>query len=144
MALIENFILNSSINAFQLARRWISGFFNMKIALTILTGFVLASFANHNEQDISANEINKEIENYIQKVIDKFEISGLTIAIIQEGSTIYTSAFGVRDLNTNEPLKPEYIFHMASVSKPFVATAVMQLVEQGKMNLDQPVVSYLP
>jgi CubicO group peptidase (beta-lactamase class C family) len=101
------------------------------------------SCTNLHEQNNAINEIDKKIENYIQKVIDKFEIPGLTIAIVQD-DRIYTSAFGLRNLNTSEPMKPEYIFHMASVSKPFVATAVMQLVEQGKMNLDESVVTYLP
>jgi len=50
----------------------------------------------------------------------------------------------VRSLETGEPLTPEHVFHMASVSKPFVASAVMQLVEQGRMNLDERVVTYLP
>src|SRR5262249_58682967 len=42
------------------------------------------------------------------------------------------------------PVTPETLFHMASVTKPFVATAVMQLVEQGKVELDAPVTKYLP
>ena len=45
--------------------------------------------------------------------------------------------FGVRDLDTSEPMRPEDIFHMASVSKPFVATAVVQLAERGLIELDE-------
>ena len=68
----------------------------------------------------------------------------MTVAVTKGDQIIYTGSFGVRDLNTKEPMKPEYLFHMASVSKPFVAIAIMQLVERGKMNLNEPVVTYLP
>ncbi len=76
--------------------------------------------------------------------MERFEITGLTIAVTQGDEPVYTRALGVRNLDTLEPMKPEYIFHMASVSKPFVATAVVQLAEQGKIDLDASPVVYLP
>ncbi len=57
---------------------------------------------------------------------------------------MYTQEFGVRNLDTQEPVTPRSLFLMSSVSKPFVATAIVQLVEQGKMALDAPIVAYLP
>jgi CubicO group peptidase (beta-lactamase class C family) len=44
----------------------------------------------------------------------------------------------------SRPVTAETLFHMASITKPFVATSVMQLVEQGKVDLDAPVTRYLP
>lgn len=76
--------------------------------------------------------------------MDWFEIPGLAIAVTRGEEVVYTRAFGVRNIIRRDTLRPEHLFHMASVSKPFVATAVMQLVEQGRMDLDEPVVSYLP
>jgi CubicO group peptidase (beta-lactamase class C family) len=76
--------------------------------------------------------------------MEKFGIPGMTVAVTRGDEVVYTGAFGVRDLDTGEPMKPEYIFHMASVSKPFAATAVVQLVEQGKIDLDESPATYLP
>ena len=116
MASNKNLILEYNKTALQLIRHRVSGFFSMNVSLMILTGYMLINCTNHLEQNISANEINEKIENYLQQVIDKFEIPGITIAITQDERIIYSSAFGVRDLNTNEPLKQEHIFHMASIS----------------------------
>jgi len=114
-----------------------------------LTLFILLSiFSMHcNQQVEEGNNVQplaKRLDNYIQKTMNRFDIPGLTIAITQKGKHIYTRAFGVRNLDTGEAMKPEYIFHMASVSKPFAATAIMQLVEKGKINLDATLVTYLP
>jgi CubicO group peptidase (beta-lactamase class C family) len=63
---------------------------------------------------------------------------------VRDGKVIYAGAHGVRRLGANERLTPQHVFHFASVSKPFVATAIMQLVESGKLDLDAPVTKYLP
>jgi hypothetical protein len=60
-------------------------------------------------------------------------IPGLAVAVARGGEIVYLRALGVRNLETGEPLVPESLFHMASVSKPFVATAIVQLVEEGKI-----------
>jgi CubicO group peptidase (beta-lactamase class C family) len=57
---------------------------------------------------------------------------------------VYAKGFGVKNLETKEPVTEKSLFHMASVSKPFSATAIMQFVEKGKVDLDDPVVKYLP
>jgi CubicO group peptidase (beta-lactamase class C family) len=70
---------------------------------------------------------------------------GLAIGIVKDGRLVYARGFGVMKLGEAEqPVTPETIFHMASVTKPFVGTAVMQLVEQGRVDLDSPVTKYLP
>ena len=53
--------------------------------------------------------------------------------------------FGVMKLGEpNRPITRDTLFHMASITKPFVATALMRLVERGKVNLDDPVIKYVP
>ena len=94
--------------------------------------------------EITQKELAPKFDTFIQQVMEKFEIPGMAVAVTRGGGIVYTGVFGVRSLNTGELMKPECLFHMASVSKPFVATAIVQLVEQGKMNLDEPIVTYLP
>jgi CubicO group peptidase (beta-lactamase class C family) len=70
---------------------------------------------------------------------------GLAIGVVHNGTLVYARGFGVMKLGHPEkPVTPETLFHMASVIKPFVATCVMQLWEQGKIDLDVPVAQYIP
>jgi CubicO group peptidase (beta-lactamase class C family) len=88
--------------------------------------------------------IFQQIDTYLQSQIDEDGIPGISIAITLGKEIIYNKAFGVANIDTNEKLEPWHIFHVASVSKPFVATAVMQLVEREKINIDEPLATYLP
>src|SRR5262249_46428772 len=73
------------------------------------------------------------------------KIPGFAIAIVHNQKVVYAAGFGVRNLeNKNDKITPQSLFHMASITKPFVATSVMQLVEKGKVDLESPVVKYLP
>ena len=89
----------------------------------------------------------------IQSFTDSFFISrqnqfaALGISIVSDTSIIYHAGYGTTDLNApaNNPVSPgETVFGAASVSKLFTATAVMQLVEQGKINLNEDIRKYLP
>jgi len=88
--------------------------------------------------------LSETITAYLSNAVEVLGLPGLTAAVADMDSVLYSSAFGVRSLETGDPLEPENLFHFASVSKPFVATAIVQLVEQGKIDLDAPVTEYLP
>jgi CubicO group peptidase (beta-lactamase class C family) len=66
-------------------------------------------------------------------------VMGLSVAVVKDNKFIYTHSFGLKDVETNAPLTNENIFRIASISKSFSATAIMQLVEAKKVNLDQDV-----
>ena len=88
--------------------------------------------------------IDARIDAYLVEQVEAAGIPGLAVAIVRDGSVVFSRAYGVRELETDDRLTPEHIFHFASVSKPFVATAIVQLAEKGKLELDDPVVKYLP
>ena len=92
----------------------------------------------------SASQIAEKVEPVIQQVMKSYDLPGLAVAIVKDNKIAYAKGFGVKNLKTKEPITTKSLFHMASVSKPFSATAIMQFVEQGKVNLDDPVVKYLP
>jgi CubicO group peptidase (beta-lactamase class C family) len=96
-----------------------------------------------NSQDLKAI-LEAKLQPFVQHVVASFGLAGLAIGIVKSGELVYTQGFGVRNLDTQEPVTPHSLFDLASVSKPFVATAIVQLVEQGKMALDAPIVTYLP
>lgn len=86
-----------------------------------------------------------ELEPIIQQAMAQGEIPGFAIAIVQNQKIVYAAGFGVKNLTRpNDKITPESLFHMASITKPFVATSIMQLVEQGRIELDAPLVKYLP
>lgn len=73
------------------------------------------------------------------------QIPGLAIAVVQGNKVVYEKGFGWKSLNRSKgPVTPRTVFHMASIVKPFVATAILQLVQDKKVDLAAPVVRYLP
>ncbi len=88
--------------------------------------------------------LRAELEPKINEEIQQGHLPGLAIGVVRNGKLIYAKGFGVAKLGGNTPVTSKSLFHMASVTKTFVATAVMQLVEKGKIDLDAPVTRYLP
>jgi CubicO group peptidase (beta-lactamase class C family) len=88
--------------------------------------------------------LEAKLQPLVQHVVASYGLAGLAIGVVKSGELVYAQGFGVRNLDTQEPVTPRTLFHLASVSKPFVATAIVQLAEQGKLALDAPVVAYLP
>ena len=71
-------------------------------------------------------------------------IPGLTVGIVYNGELVYQKGFGYADVESNIPITPKTCFRIASISKTFTSVSIMQLVEQGKINLDDRVQKYLP
>ncbi|MEM1002323.1 MAG: serine hydrolase domain-containing protein [Bacteroidota bacterium] len=88
--------------------------------------------------------ITEEIRSTILKQKKFFDAPGIAVGMINNDSVIFAEAHGLRDIDKKTPLTTTSLFHMASVSKPFVATAIIQLMEQGKINLDEKLTFYLP
>lgn len=71
-------------------------------------------------------------------------VPGLSIAVVSGDTVTWAQGFGFADVEQNVPVRPETVFRLASISKPVTATAVMQLVERGLVNLDDPIQRYVP
>ncbi len=94
--------------------------------------------------DLPATErVRQELEPFIEKQIDRQKIPGLAIGIILDAKQIYARGFGVQELGESVPVTEQTLFHQASITKPFVATAIMQLVERGEVRLEDPVTKHL-
>ncbi len=72
------------------------------------------------------------------------EVPGLSIALIRDARVVWQRSFGVANSATNQPVIDDTIFEAASLSKPVFAYGVLRLVEKGKLDLDAPLVKYLP
>lgn len=84
------------------------------------------------------------IDAYVTRMLEVHGVPGAAIAIVQNNRLQYVKGYGIRNVDTGEPVTPETLFSIGSISKSFTAFAVMQLVEAGKLNLDTPVITYLP
>lgn len=83
-------------------------------------------------------------EEYAHKTMEEQKIPGMSVAVAENGEIVYAKGFGLRNRATGEPVTPETIFGIASVSKSFTALAIMQLADAGKLRVDDPVVKHLP
>jgi len=79
---------------------------------------------------------NEKAEADFKTVMEKYNAVGASVAVVKEGKVIYTHSFGLKDLESKKPLSDQDIFRIASISKSFSATSIMQLVEAGKISLD--------
>ncbi len=72
----------------------------------------------------------------INHIMDSGNVVGFSVAVVKHHKIIYTHSFGLKDIEKNIPLTDNSIFRIASISKSFTATSIMQLVEAGKLSLD--------
>jgi len=104
----------------------------------------MASNRNRNNQDLTS-AIEEKLASLVEQTVNEaYGLAGLAIGIVKDGAVLFAQGFGQRNLDTGEPVTAHSLFHLASVSKSFVATAIMQLWEQGRLDLDAPVTTYLP
>jgi len=84
------------------------------------------------------------IDALVAETMRAGNVPGIAVAVTEDGELTYARGHGVMNVNTREAVTPETLFHCASVTKTFVATALMQLAERGRLDLDAPVSTYLP
>ncbi len=81
----------------------------------------------------------EKAEAEIHKIMKTFDVVGLSVAVVKDGKLVYNHSFGLQDIKNNSALKDDNIFRIASISKSFSATSIMQLAETGKLSLDDDV-----
>jgi CubicO group peptidase (beta-lactamase class C family) len=84
------------------------------------------------------------VDQYIRAEMQKRHIPGLALLVAREGKIVRAQGYGFSNLELQVPVKPETIFQSGSMGKQFTATAVMMLVEEGKVALDDPLTKYFP
>lgn len=84
------------------------------------------------------------IDDYVQAQMARQHVPGLAIAIIQHGRIARTQGYGLANLELSVPVHPDTVFKSGAVGMQFTAAAVMLLVEDGKIGLDDPIRRFLP
>lgn len=83
-------------------------------------------------------------EAYVQKLIEEFQVPGAIVAVAKDGELFYEKTFGHRDREEQTPVNLDTVFGIGSITKSFTCLAIMQLQEEGKLSVNDPVVTYLP
>ena len=84
-----------------------------------------------------------KIGDFLREEVASGKIPGAVLLIQQHGKPVYHELIGVRDVATREPMTDDTIFRLFSMTKPITSVVAMQLIDQGKMSLDDPVSKYI-
>src|SRR6266508_3890848 len=84
-----------------------------------------------------------KVDDYVKAEMQKQRIPGLSLAVVKEGKVIKAEGYGLANVEHNVPARPETVYKIASVSKQFIASGIMMLVQEGKIGLDDKVGKYL-
>jgi CubicO group peptidase (beta-lactamase class C family) len=79
----------------------------------------------------------------IRRLLDSAGVASVAVAVVRDGEVLWEEGFGYADIARRVPATPTTRYSIASITKPMTATAVMQLVEQGRVGLDRPIDAYL-
>ena len=117
----------------------------LPLAILFFTIFFILSCNNTNIESnfLNPSELN-QIENLIEKAIDKNSIPGAVVLVAKNNQIIYKKAFGIKNPETNDPYQIDDIFRIASMTKAITYIGIMKLWERGLIGLDDPIENYIP
>ena len=101
---------------------------------------VLLAFSQVKEEGIPL----KGFTEFAKKVMAGWGVPGMAVGVVKDGKVVYMKSFGYRDLEKQLPVTPKTLFAIGSSTKAFTAMAVGMLVDDGKLDLDTPLIEYMP
>lgn len=113
-------------------------------ALAVIATFCLAAVSPSQGADLTAPDIEAWLDGLIKYGLQSGDIAGGEVAVVKDGKVLFQSGYGYADVSAHVRMDPEKVMtRIGSTSKLFTWTAVMQLVEQGKLDLNRNVDDYL-
>jgi CubicO group peptidase (beta-lactamase class C family) len=86
---------------------------------------------------------SNQVDEYVKQRMRESPIPGLSLAVVKDGKVVKASGYGAANLETGTPAGPETEYRIASISKQFIATAILLLVQEGKIGVDDKAAKYL-
>jgi methyl acetate hydrolase len=108
------------------------------VVAALATATILTLFAN------SSAKSSNQIDQVLREAVDEKKLPGIVAMVAVADHVTYQGASGKRDTIKNIPMTVDSIFRIASMTKPITSVGVMQLVESGRVKLDEPAATYLP
>ncbi|CAM4385389.1 serine hydrolase domain-containing protein [Paenibacillus xylanexedens] len=116
----------------------------LTLALTMLAPMSAMGAPATSSSDFTYEPTKKTVMEKAKLLTEKHGITSLQYALIDGGEIVVSGQTGKNDKNNKVPLTPDTIYGIGSTSKMFLTASVMKLVEEGKVDLDLPVVNYIP
>lgn len=121
-------------------KKFVAIVLTLGIYTTILNGQV-RNVLEKNDTFLSKIKV---LELWISQQMELRNIPGLAVGVVYDQELVYAKGFGYADMKKKNPVTPRSLFRIASNSKTYTATAIMQLRDEGKLRLDDPIEKYLP
>ncbi len=113
----------------------------LNLSLLVLT--VLLS-SQSGAQSHFADNSKMDIDDYLREAIQNSYVPGVVAMVTDRNGVIYSGAFGLRDVAQDRQMTVDTIFRIASMTKPITSVAIMMLIEDGELGLDDPASAYIP
>jgi CubicO group peptidase (beta-lactamase class C family) len=113
------------------------------ISIMLLLTFLLAQPQVSGFTQASNTDLANQVDSYIADTMQRLPIPGLSLAIVKNDQVVYMQGYGNANAH-HDPVTPQTIFMLESVSKTFTALAIRQLASAGKISLDEPLQKYIP
>ena len=128
----------------RLARSIVAGFIVFLLLLGCCFGASNSTIAPSGvppaPDEARLKDILKDFEQYAEKGMNDWKVPGMAVAIVRGNETIYLKPFGVKKVNSSDPVTPNTIFQIGSTSKAFTAALVAMQVDAGKVKWDDRVI----
>ena len=115
-----------------------------KQIFSLLALLLSCAVAASTQQKNLSTEKRAAIEKAVSSFMSANSVPGIGAAVVLEGEPVWSAGFGMSDLEDSAPATSSTLFRLGSISKPITATAILQLWERGKLDLDAPVQKYCP
>lgn len=118
------------------------------ITCLLLTSCKESSPVEHSDEPLGYTSVGTpaqsltEFENVLDRVRNDLKIPGFSAAIAKDGEIVWAKGFGFANRETGREATPETVYHLASLTKPFTTTVIMQLVEENVLDLESPISDY--
>jgi CubicO group peptidase (beta-lactamase class C family) len=114
-----------------------------QVLITLLAFlFIAPSIARTQAASAASAGVSGPVSDYVRSEMQRQDIPGVALLVSRGGKIVQAEGFGLANVELQVPVKPETVFQSGSVGKQFTATAVMMLVEEGKVGLDDPLTKY--
>jgi CubicO group peptidase (beta-lactamase class C family) len=105
---------------------------------------LLCAFSLHGMAQTTTDKRFAGLDTAFARVLKTWHAAGFAVAVVEKNKVVYAQGFGYRDVKNKLPATPNTLFAIGSCSKAFTATLIGKLQQSGKLDIDKPVVNYLP
>lgn len=116
---------------------------NNLLVFLLVTSWCVVTSAFAQSKKTATDPVTR-YDAYIQQAVRDWKVPGLTVTVVKDGKILLKKGYGVRVIGKPDPVDSQTLFAMASTTKAMTAACLGMMVDEGKLNWDDPVADYLP